>query len=244
MTQLFHPDRFLRGFLDSLPFYIVIVPFGAIFGAIATEAGLNIVEVMSFSVLVIAGASQLAALQMLNENAPTIIVIVTALAVNLRMAMYSASLTPHIGKAPFWMRGIAAYVLFDQPYALSIMEYEKNADRSATDKLSYFFGVGMPMAVVWYLTTLTGALVGDRIPADIGFEFAVPLTFLAVVAPMLKSAAHIAAAATSVALVLALSFMPFGTGLLVAAVVALVVGAQVEAMMEKRAARKKVEGNA
>ncbi|WP_417249740.1 AzlC family ABC transporter permease [Celeribacter sp.] len=234
MSAVFHPDRFLRGFLDSLPFYIVIVPFGAIFGAIATEAGLNIIEVMSFSVLVIAGASQLAALQLMNENAPTIVVIVTALAVNLRMAMYSASLTPHIGKAPFWMRALGAYTLFDQPYALSMITYEREPERSATDKISYFFGVGIPMGLVWYVATLAGALVGDRISADVGFEFAVPLTFLAVVAPMLKSAAHIAAAATSVTLVIALSFMPFGTGLLVAAVIALVVGAQVEVWTDKR----------
>lgn len=232
MQRAFHLDRFLRGFLDSLPFYIVVAPFGVIFGAIASELGLTLVEVMGFSVLVIAGASQLAALQLLAENAPTLIVIVTALAVNLRMAMYSASLAPHVGKAPFWMRGLAAYTLFDQPYALSMLAYENEPDRSPTDKLSYFFGIGMPMACVWYAATLAGALIGDRIPENIGFEFAVPLTFLAVVAPMMKSLAHVAAAATSVVLVLVLDFMPFGTGLLVAAIVGLVVGALVEARMD------------
>ncbi|MBU1280243.1 MAG: branched-chain amino acid ABC transporter permease, partial [Alphaproteobacteria bacterium] len=76
----------------------------------------------------------------------------------------------------------------------------------------------------------------EKIPTDLGVDFAVPITFLAVVSPMLKTLAHLAAALTSVVLVLALSFMPFGSGLLVAAAVALVVGAQVEIWMEKRKA--------
>ena len=61
------------------------------------------------SVLVIAGASQFTALQLLGEHAPLVIVIVTSLAVNLRFAMYSASLAPHIGAAPAWLRALAAY---------------------------------------------------------------------------------------------------------------------------------------
>ncbi|GAA3861611.1 AzlC family ABC transporter permease [Celeribacter arenosi] len=227
-------SQFRRGFVDSLPFYLVVGPFGLIFGVIATEAGLNLVEVMGFSILVIAGASQLAALQLMSENAPTVIVLATALAVNMRMAMYSASLTPHIGKAPFWMRALAAYFLFDQPYALSMIDYEKEPERSAIEKITYFAGVGVPMSVVWYAATLAGALLGERIPGDIGLDFAVPITFLAVVAPMLKSLAHVAAAFTSVALVIVLGFMPYGSGLLVAALIALIVGAQVEIWTEKR----------
>ena len=227
---------FVKGAKDGLPFVIVIVPFGAIFGAIATQVGLNIAEVMGFSLLVIAGASQLAAVQLLTENAPTLIVIATALAVNLRMAMYSASLTPYIGSAPVWKRVIAAYFMFDQPYALSIMEYEKKPDLPVHLRLSYYFGTAIPIATEWYIATLAGALLAERIPPELGVDFAVPVTFLAVVAPMLKSPAHIAAALTSAVGVLVLGFMPFGTGLLAAALLALIVGALVEVWLEKREA--------
>lgn len=227
-----HP--FSQGFRDSLPFFIVIVPFGALFGIIATEAGLNIAQVMAFTILVIAGASQLTALQLLNENAPTIVIIVTALAVNLRMAMYSASLTPHLGASPLWKRALAAYCLFDQPFALSTIEFEKRPDRSVNDKLAYFFGTGIPLGLSWYIATFLGAVLGENIPSNLGVDFAVPVTFLAVVAPMLKSLAHVAAAVTSVILVLALAFMPYGTGLLVAAMIALAVGALVEVWTEKQ----------
>jgi predicted branched-subunit amino acid permease len=231
-TRERHP--FLQGALDSLPFFIVIVPFGALFGVIATEAGMNLAQVMGFSVLVVAGASQLTALQLLTDNAPTVIVIVTALAVNVRMAMYSASLAPHLGGASLWKRAFAAYFLFDQPFALSTMAFEKHPDRSTADKLAYFLGTGMPLGVSWYIATFSGAVLGEKMPSGLGVDFAVPITFLAVVAPMLKSLAHVAAAMTSVILVLALSFMPYGTGLLVAAVVALLVGFLVETWTESQ----------
>jgi len=176
--------QFLQGAKDGLPFHIVIWPFAAIFGAIATQAGLNVVEVMGFSILVIAGSAQLAALQLMTENAPTVIVLATALAVNLRMGMYSASITPHLGKASLLTRAFAAYMLYDQPYALSTIKFEKEPDMNLSEKLGYFFGTAIPIGVAWYALTLIGALLGERIPSDIGVDFAVPITFLAVVAPM------------------------------------------------------------
>nr|WP_321511855.1 AzlC family ABC transporter permease [uncultured Celeribacter sp.] len=229
--------QFLKGIKDGLPFHIVLWPFAAIFGAIAMQAGLNLVEVMGMSVLVIAGSAQLAALQLMSDNAPTLIVIATALAVNLRMGMYSASITPHIGKSSLLTRAFAAYMLYDQPYALSTIKFEQEPELSVSEKLGYFFGVAIPLGIGWYIMTFTGAVLGEKIPTDLGVDFAVPITFLAVVAPMLKTLAHLASALTSVVLVLLLGFMPFGSGLLVAAAVALVVGAQVELWMEKRKAR-------
>ncbi|WP_460275075.1 AzlC family ABC transporter permease [Celeribacter sp. ULVN23_4] len=229
-------QQFLKGAKDGLPFHIVIWPFAAIFGAIATQAGLNVVEVMGFSILVIAGSAQLAALQLMSDNAPTLIVLTTALAVNLRMGMYSAAITPHLGKSSLLTRAFAAYMLYDQPYALSTIKFEKEPNLSLSEKVGYFFGSAIPIAIAWYALTLTGALLGENIPTDIGVDFAVPVTFLAVVAPMLKTLAHLASALTSVVMVLILGFMPYGTGLLVAAAAALIVGAQVEIWLEKRKA--------
>lgn len=230
--------QFWQGVKDGTPFHIVLWPFAAIFGAIATQAGLNIVQVMGFSVLVIAGSAQLTALQLMMENAPTVIVLSTALAVNLRMGMYSASITPHIGKAPLLTRAFAAYMLYDQPYALSTMKFERTPNLNLSQKLAYFFGVAIPLGIGWYVMTFLGAVMGDRIPSSLGLEFAVPITFIAVVAPMLQSLAHVAAAVTSVVLVLALGFMPYGSGLLVAAILALCVGAGVEIWLERRKAQR------
>ncbi len=226
---------YFRGIRDGLPFVLVVVPFALVFGVVAVEAGLTLAQTMGFSVLVIAGAAQFAALHLMVENAPIVVIVATALAVNLRMAMYSASLAPHLGDAPFWKRAVVAYLNVDQTYAMSMIRYEAEPGKSIPEKLAYFFGLATPVVPLWYAASLVGAVAGARFPDWLALDFAVPITFLALVAPMLKSLAHLAAALTSVVLALALSGLPFNSGLLVAAFCAMLVGAGVELAMERRA---------
>ena len=229
-------NPYLRGLRNGAPFLFVIVPFAMLFGVVATEAGLTVVESMGFSVLVIAGASQFAAIALMVENAPTLIVLATALAVNLRMAMYSAALVPHLGAAPLWKRAVVSYFLVDQSYAAAILEYERRQEMSAAEKYAYFWGVITPVFPTWYTFTLVGAVMGEAIPEWFALDFAVPITFLALVGPMLKTAAHVVAAATSVVLALALAWLPAGVGLLIAAAAAMCVGAAIETWRERSAA--------
>lgn len=224
---------FWQGFRDGTPFILLILPFGAVFGIVATEAGLNIYETMGFSVLVIAGAAQLVALQMMLENAPVLIVLAASLAVNLRMAMYSASLAPHLGPISWWRRGIVAYFMVDQTYAASILKYEQNPDMSHRRKFAYFMGVVTPVCPVWYLATWAGAALGTAVPAELPIDFAVPITFLALIVPLLRTLAHVTAALVSIIGVLAFSFMPFNLGLLAAAALAMMAGAETERQMSR-----------
>ncbi|SEO83212.1 4-azaleucine resistance probable transporter AzlC [Salinihabitans flavidus] len=227
-------SAYWQGVRDGAPFVLVVAPFALLFGVVATEAGLNLLETMAFSVLVIAGASQFTALQLLTENAPTVIVLASALAVNLRMAMYSASLVPHLGAAPLWQRAFAAYFLVDQSYAMGIVKYERDRDMSLREKMAYFFGVVTPICPNWYLFTLIGALVGQKIPPEMALDFAVPITFIALTAPMLRTGAHVAAALMSVTLALVLAGLPYNSGLLVAGIGGMITGAQAELWMERR----------
>ena len=229
-------NSFWRGVRGGAPFLLVVGPFAVLFGVVATESGLSLVETMGFSILVIAGAAQFTAVALMVDEAPTLIVLATALAVNLRMAMYSASLVPHLGRVPLWQRALAAYFLVDQSYAAATVEYERNPGMTPSEKLAYFFGAITPVCPLWYVFTLVGALVGEAIPEAFALDFAVPITFLAVLAPMLRTVAHVAAAATSVILALALAWMPAGVGLLLAAGAAMAVGAAVEVWMERRRA--------
>jgi predicted branched-subunit amino acid permease len=223
------------GFRDSLPFLLVIIPFGMLFGVLAAEAGWNIVEITAMSVMVIAGASQFTALQLMQENAPTLIVIGTALAVNLRMAMYSASMAPHIGGAPLWQRALAAYFLVDQTYGAAMNRYALTPTMSAPQKVAHFFGCVTPVCGPWYLATWAGAVAGTAIPEALALDFAVPVTFIAIVAPALGSLPHLAAAVVSVAVALALAWMPYNLWLIVAALAAMLTGAAVELWLERRA---------
>jgi predicted branched-subunit amino acid permease len=225
---------FLRGVKDAWPFLLVVGPFAVLFGVVATEAGLNVLETLSFSFLVIAGAAQFTALQLMQEQVPTLIVIVSALAVNLRMAMYSASLAPYIGKAPLWERAFAAYFLVDQAYGLAVLRYEQYPDWNIRQRMAYFWGTIAPVCPFWYVFTLVGALIGGSIPEEFALDFALPITFLALIVPMLRTLAHVAAACSSIVIALSLVGLPYNLGLLVAGLAGMVIGAEVERRMARR----------
>lgn len=229
---------FRHGLLQSLPFLLVIVPFGALFGIVAAEAGLDLAQVMGFSLLVLAGASQFTAVQLLSDHAPVLVVILSALAVNLRMAMYSASLVPWIGTAAPGQRRLVAYLLVDQSYALSLQHYEKYPRLTIRQRLAYFMGTSAVCCIPWMIATYLGATVGDAIPESWALDFAVPITFLAMIAPMLRTLAHMAAALVSVVVALVLAFLPSGLGLLIAAPLGMATGAWVEGRMARRGGKE------
>ncbi len=228
-------SAFFRGLSAALPFTVIVIPFGMLFGVVATEAGLHVWETMVFTLSVFAGASQFAAIQTLQEQAPAAIVLVTALAVNLRMVMYSVALAPHFGQAPRWTRALMSYFLVDQTFATATVEFEKNPDLTTAEKVAFFFGSVTPVAPLWFAASLAGALIGRAVPPEWALDFALPITFLAMVAPMLRSLPHVVAAGLSILLSLALAWMPYGTGLLVAASLSMAAGALLDAWMERRA---------
>ena len=233
-------SAFWRGARGAAPFTLVVVPFGALFGVVGTEAGLNLAQVMGFSFLVIAGASQFAALQLMTENAAGFVVVASALAVNLRMAMYSAALAPHLGAAPLWQRALVAYMNVDQTYALSAQRYEDAPSEPLSHKIAFFFGTCLPIVPLWYVASLAGILVGSAIPASWGLDFIVPITFLALVAPALRTMAHVAAACSSITLALLCAGLPWNLGLMVAGLGGMIIGAEVERRMNQR--RKNGDG--
>jgi predicted branched-subunit amino acid permease len=221
-------NTYRTGIRDALPFLLVVGPFGLLFGVVAAESGLSVAQAMAFSTVVLAGASQLAALQLMVENAPFLIVVATALAVNLRMAMYSAWLAPWLGSAPLWQRALAAYVNVDQSFACSAVRFEQYPDWTVAQRMAFFFGVVTPIAPGWVAMTALGLWLGEGIPAWMALDFAMPICFLALIGPMLRTAAHLAAAGTSVVLALLLAGIPYNLGLLVAALAAMAAGARVE----------------
>ena len=160
--------------------------------------------------------------------------IASALAVNLRMAMYSASLVAYLGAAPLWQRALVAYVNVDQSYACSMNRFEQFPEWSLSQRMRYFFGAVTPVCPSWVIATGLGIWVGSGLPGWLALDFAVPICFLAIIAPMLKTLAHVAAAATSILMALLLAGLPFNSGLLLAALIAMIVGAQVELWQGRR----------
>ena len=221
-------SAYLRGILACLPFVLMAAPFGMLFGVVGAEAGLDLVHVMAFSTVVIAGAAQFTAVQLLTEAAPAVLVVVSAIAINLRMMMYSAALQPHLRGAALWQRMLVAYTTFDNTYAIAQAEFEDSPHGSARDNAWFFLGTATPMVPTWILATYLGAVLGNQIPEAFALDFAMPVLFLSLIGPALRSLAHIGAALTAVVLSLAFAWLPFNLGLIVAALPAMAVGAELE----------------
>lgn len=226
---------FWQGAGHALPFMLMIAPFGLLFGVVATEAGFDLMQTMAMTVLVIAGAGQFSAVAVLVDHGPILIAVATGLAVNLRMAMYSASLAPYLGEAPLVKRALISYGLVDQNYLAAVRKYEATPQMTIDERLGYFGGFFAMMAPVWYGSTLLGALVGSAIPPEYALDFALPITFVAMVAPSLRSLPHIAAAFVSVVVSLVLAFLPYNLWLLIAGLLAMMTGAAVEHWMKRHA---------
>jgi 4-azaleucine resistance transporter AzlC len=224
----------LHGFVQALPFILVLLPFGMLFGVVASEAGLDLAKTMGFTVLVLAGASQFTAVQLISDQASALVVVVSAVAVNLRMAMYSASLVPWLGAARPRDRAWVSYVLIDQTYALAIQHFERNPRLGMRQRLGYFLGAALATCVPWLMAAALGVVMGRVIPQGLALDFAAPITFIALIAPSLRSLPHLVAALVAVVAALVFSFLPSGMGLFVAAPLAMAAGAWAELAQERR----------
>src|SRR6056297_2201078 len=110
-------SAFRQGVRDVTPLLLGIIPFGFIAGIATVNAGLGLPEAVGLSAIVFAGGAQLAALHLIVRDAPLAIVVVTAVVINLRMLMYSASLAPYVHEISRRTKAAVAYLLTDQAYA-------------------------------------------------------------------------------------------------------------------------------
>ena len=241
LTEIARPEpetarrAFLRGLVIGLPLVLMAVPFGVLFGVVATGAGLDIYQTIGFSVGALAGASQFTALQLMLDGAPLFVAVLAGLLVNMRLALYSASLAPYLGGLPLGKRAALAYLLLDHSYAASILDYERRPAESLSARFALFMGISLPMVLTWVGGTWMGAVLGNAIPASLPIDFVLPLAFLALIGPALRRLAHVAAALVSVVVALALVWMPWNLGLMVAAVAAMVTGARIDLWQARRA---------
>lgn len=206
-------DEFLDGVRDQLPLLLGVVPFGLIFGAVALKAGTSPLEAQGLSLFVFAGSAQFVSLNLIAANAPAAVMVFTILVVNLRHMLYSASLSPHVQHLPTRWKLLLAYLLTDEAYAIAQRRYLK-ADLAQAHW--YTLGTGLALWTSWQASTLVGILFGARIPRAWSLEFALPLTFLAMVLPALVDRPAWAGALTAGALALLLHTLPYNLGLVLA----------------------------
>ncbi|HEY48388.1 MAG TPA: AzlC family ABC transporter permease [Anaerolineae bacterium] len=217
--------EFLTGARDQLPLLIGVAPFGMIFGALALTAGIPPLEAQGFSLFVFAGSAQFIATGLITDGVPPMIVVLTIMVVNLRHLLYSATFSSYFQHLPARWKAALAWLLTDEAFVVASIRYQRSDTVLAH---WYTFGTGLALWVAWQLSTAIGILLGAYIPANWSLDFALPLTFMALITPTLSDRPAWAAALTAGVLAVVLAGLPYKLGLLLAASLGIGVGLMME----------------
>ncbi|MBT3323129.1 MAG: AzlC family ABC transporter permease [Anaerolineae bacterium] len=215
-----HQD-FLTGARDSLPILLGVVPFALICSVAAISVGLNPVEAVGMSLIVFAGASQLAVLQLIGEGAIWIVMLLTAWVINLRFIMYSATLSPYLQDEPLKRKIPFIYILSDQAFGVTM---SKIASQPPANPAWYYYGVAGAIWLTWVFSAIFGAVLGNLIPASWGLEFAFPLSFMALMFAALRDRPTVIAALVGGITAVLTKGFPYNIGLIIAALFGIFAG--------------------
>lgn len=206
-----------------LPVTTGVVPFGAVMGTVASEAHLSFFQSTAMNFLVFAGAAQLAAVDLMTHNTTAAVVIATGLIINLRFLLYSAALSPVVQSSNFLTKLVCAYYITDQNYA--VMSAHQSKLQNNREYIIFYLGSSLCMFLAWQLSVMAGFVFGNFAPSTWSLDFAVPLSFVALVMPTFKNYKYVIVAVFSSVVSLLLSPLPYKMGLIITALLAIGLGA-------------------
>lgn len=215
-------QAFWLGLRSVLPMLLGVAPFGVLYGIVALQSGIPPLAAMAMSSIVFAGSAQFLMAQLVGAGAPLLLTAGAVGLVNLRHALYSASVAPYLEHLPRRWKLLLAYLLTDEAYAAAI-PHLGDAARPVGAHWT-LLGAGLGLWSGWQLSTLVGVLAGRSLPAGNGLEFALPLTFIAIVVPLIRDRAMLLAAVVAGVVALLAAGLPFKLGLLAAALAGMAAG--------------------
>lgn len=227
-------QAFRQGVHSALPLTSGIVPFGLITGVTAIGMGLSPADAIGMTLLFYSGSAQMVVMQLMQSAALPVTMVVTALVINLRFLMYSASLAPHLGQLPRHRKWPMAYMLSDQSFALCTLKMGSGG--LGQYAYPYYAGTAITMFFGWNLSVLAGMYLGASIPEDWSLGFAIPLSFLALLIPGVRNAATLGAALTGGVLAVLAANLPYNLGLLTGALGGIIAGLAIESWQKQQTA--------
>ena len=236
--------EFAAGAKAEVPVLFGVLPFGLIYGALALQAGIPPMAALAMSSIVLAGSAQFVGTQLFAADAPGALIILTTFVVNLRHMLYSASVAPYLSRLGLRWKLLLAYLLSDEAYAMAITHYREKETQSGSRAVAhssgralarsrkdepdqrhwFFLGAGVTLWTAWQVSTALGIYVGARIPGSWNLEFALPLTFIALVRPAVTDRATAAAAITAGVVAVLAHGLALRLGLIMAAVTGIGIG--------------------
>ena len=169
---------------------MAVAPFGVVFGAAASEAGLTRWETIGFSAFVFGGSSQFAAVEILGDGGSAVSATIAGLLLNVRSLAFGVIMAPALAGA-WWKRAAMSQVMIDEATAVGSVQPTLRLQR-----YGYLLG-GVGVFIVWNATTIIGFELrqgaGDLI-RDLGLDVAAPAAFLALLWPRLARRSQLVAA--------------------------------------------------
>ena len=219
-------SELISGIKAELPLMIAVIPFGMIYGILAIGVGIPASSAQAMSIILFAGSAQFVSAQLFGMGVPAGIIVATIVVVNLRHILYSASIAPYLQKLPNRWKWSLAYLLTDEAYAVTILQYRQGI--STDNKHWFFLGAGLTLWTTWQLSTAAGIFLGASIPTSWSLDFTLALTFIALVVPTLKDRASFGAALTAGVIAVLAFALPLKLGLLAASLIGILIGYSLE----------------
>ncbi len=224
-------EEFLAGSREVAPSLVGTIPFGLVVGVAAVAAGLTPLQGIALSVLSFSGIAQLVVCQLIAVQSPLAITVAAALVVSLRLLMYSAALAPHLAHLDRRWRMLIAYLMTDQSFTATVRRFCDPGDRR--HRHWHFMGSGLTLYVTWQAAVIVGVFAGTGVPASWSLDFVVVLTFIALLVPVVRTRADLAAAIVAGAIALALAGLPYRLSLIAGSVAGIALGVVVERMRKR-----------
>lgn len=173
-----------QAFIDILPLAMAVIPWGILCGSLAIKVGLSAVQAQLMSLLVFAGAAQLASLTLIGSVGALSSIFSSTFVISSRHLLYSAVFREHVRESSMLTRCCMAFFLTDEMFAVSCAYLEKNKSFSHL----YAISAGVVFYLIWNVATFIGIVAGQFIPniENLGLEFAIAATFIAIVIPSIK----------------------------------------------------------
>ena len=214
----------LAGARDTFPLLVGAMPFGLIYGALAVTSGFSPLGAAAMSALVFAGSAQFIAVGLVAAGTPEVIIVLTTFVVNLRHMLYSATLAPHLNKLQLrWLLPLGFW-LTDKSFVMAAQHFDEA--ETEVHKRWYLLGSELAMYANWQLVTWIGIVAGQQIrdPQSWGLDYAMVVTFIGMLVPMVKGNPVLISVLVSGGSALLANGLPNQLGLLLAAVLGISAG--------------------
>ena len=225
-------QEFWDGVRDEIPLMLGVFPFGMVFGVLGVEAGLEPLVVMAMSVIVFGGASQVVFVQMVGAGASGLVITGTVGIINLRHALYSATLTQYIQGLPMRWRFVLAYLLTDEAFFISLNRMQTKPPSPYMH--FHMLGTGGLLWVMWQIATAIGIGLGELIPDALNLGFAIPLTFMAITLPQITSIPPLVALLVAGTVAILGQDLPWNIWVITAGLIGMIAGYCAEMLLAKQ----------